>query len=82
MEITNATLKTLVLKAPWSAVAPATALRSHSGAAAWLPHSLTLCKIPREVYRERQSEILRSAQNDKRRAQDDSEGLGTTRCGN
>ena len=33
----------------------------------------------RGVYPERQSEILRSAQNDKRRAQDDSEGLGMTR---
>ncbi|SPE25128.1 hypothetical protein SBA2_250048 [Acidobacteriia bacterium SbA2] len=33
----------------------------------------------RGVYAERQSEILRSAQNDKRRAQDDSEGLGMTR---
>jgi len=32
----------------------------------------------RGVYPERQSEILRSAQNDKRRAQDDSEGLGMT----
>jgi len=28
-------------------------------------------EIPRGVYPERQSEILRSAQNDKRRAQDD-----------
>jgi hypothetical protein len=33
---------------------------------------------PRGVYPERQSEILRSAQNDKRRAQDDSEGLRMT----
>jgi len=31
------------------------------------------------VYPEWQIEILRSAQNDKRRAQDDSEGLGMTR---
>ncbi len=35
-------------------------------------------EIPRGVYAERQSEILRSAQNDKRRAQDDSEGLRMT----
>jgi len=32
----------------------------------------------RGVYPERQSEILRSAQNDKRRARDESEGLGMT----
>jgi hypothetical protein len=32
----------------------------------------------RGVYPERQSEILRSAQNDKRRAQDDTEGLRMT----
>ncbi len=38
----------------------------------------TQSEIPRGVYPERQSEILRSAQNDKRRAQDDSEGLGMT----
>ncbi|SPE32546.1 hypothetical protein SBA2_680018 [Acidobacteriia bacterium SbA2] len=30
-------------------------------------------EIPRGVYPDRQSEILRSAQNDKRRAQDDSQ---------
>jgi hypothetical protein len=35
-------------------------------------------EIPHGVYPERQSEILRSAQNDKRRAQDDSEWLGMT----
>jgi hypothetical protein len=39
-------------------------------------HETTQCEIPRGVYPERQSEILRSAQNDERRAQDDSEGLG------
>jgi hypothetical protein len=38
-------------------------------------------KIPRGVYPERQGEILRSAQNDKRRAQDDSEGLRMTAKG-
>jgi len=35
-------------------------------------------EIPRGVYPELQSEILRSAQNDKRRAQNDSEELRMT----
>ncbi len=38
-------------------------------------------EIRRGVCPERQSEILRSAQNDKRRAQDDSEGLRMTAKG-
>ena len=40
--------------------------------------SLRLGQALRGVYPERQSEILRPAQNDKRRAQDDSEGLRMT----
>ena len=36
-------LRTQVPKAPWSALAPATAVRSHPTAAASLPHSKALC---------------------------------------
>jgi hypothetical protein len=61
-------LKMLVPKAPWSAVAPATAIRSNSRAAALLPHSMTLYAFswyPRarqptdmnECFAEEQSEI-------------------------
>ena len=41
-EESRSALKMLVPKAPWSAVAPATAVRSNSRAAASLPHSMTL----------------------------------------
>ncbi|SPE22161.1 exported hypothetical protein [Acidobacteriia bacterium SbA2] len=40
-------LKILVPKAPWSAAAPATAVPTHSTAAASLPHSMELYAFSR-----------------------------------